>query len=114
MNKIGLPILFLFALGCAGGSSIESRSLAELEPASTDSPVYLFVRAEAVPACPWEVIGFIEAEDENWLAHQGQRDEVSEAARGMGGQAVLVRERDDVQIEVIRFLDPYSICDPRD
>ena len=113
MKTHGLPALLLVLLGCAGGSSIESRPLAELEPVRADSPVYLFVRAEAVPACPWEVIGFIEAEQKDWLAHQDRRDEVSDAARTMGGQAVLVSERDDEQIEVIRFLDPYSICDPR-
>ena len=114
MKTLGLSALLLVLLGCAGGSSIESRPLAELEPASADSPVYLFVRAEAVPACPWEVIGSLEVEETDWLAHQGQRDDVSEAVRRMGGQAVLVNERDDVQIQVIRFLDPYSICDPRD
>lgn len=113
MVRPGLPVLLLVLFGCAGGSSIESRPLAELEPVPADSPVYLFVRAEAVPACPWEVIGSIEAEDD-WLEDQRERDEVSEAVRRMGGQAVLAGERDDVRIQVIRFLDPYSICDPRD
>jgi hypothetical protein len=114
MKTSGSPALLLALLACAGGSSIESRPLVEIEPAPADSPVYLFVRAEGLPACPWEVIGFIETEQEDWLEHQDRRDEVSEAVRRMGGQAVLVNERDEVQIQVIRFLDPYSICDPRD
>lgn len=113
MKTPGLSAPLLVLLGCAGGSSIESRPLVELEPASADSPVYLFVRAEGLPTCPWEVIGSIETEQEDWLEHQDRRDEVSEAVRRMGGQAALVRDRADVQIQAIRFLDPYSICDPR-
>lgn len=114
MKRLRSSAFLLVVLGCAGGSAIESRPLAELEPASADAPVYLFVRTEGVPACPWEVIGSIGAEEDDWLEHQGQRDQVSEAVRRMGGQAVLVSKRGDAQIQVIRFLDPYSICDPRD
>jgi hypothetical protein len=31
----------------------------------------------------------------------------------MGGQAVILESREDTEATVIRFLDPYSLCDPR-
>jgi len=114
MEKSAVTALLLVLLGCAGGGSIESRPLAELDPVSEDIPVYLFVRDETLPPCPWEVIGSVDTDDTTWLEHQARRDAVSKAVRAMGGQAVILDARDDAHIQVIRFLDPYSICDPRD
>jgi hypothetical protein len=86
--------------------------MADLEPVAEDTRVFLFVRDEELPSCPWEVIGSIEAED-GWLERQATRDAVSEAVRRMGGEAVIAETREDRQVQVIRFLDPFSICDPR-
>ena len=113
MVRIGLPAVLSLLLGSCSGASVVSRPMARLEPVSEEAPVYLFVREDELPSCPWEVIGSVEA-DEDWLEHQARRDAVSEAVRRMGGQAVIVDARDDLQLQVIRFLDPFSICDPRD
>ena len=106
-----LPLLVIGGIGCSS-SGVETHAIAQLDPMPDDEPVYLFVRTEEVPECPWETIGSIST-DEGWLAAQDERDEVSAAVRRMGGQAVLLESREDTEVTVIRFLDPYSLCDPR-
>ncbi len=112
MNRPGLLTLLLISgIGC-GSSGVKTQAMVELDPMPDDSPVYLFVRSEELPSCPWETIGSISTE-EGWLAAQDERDEVSAAVRRMGGQAVLLESREETEVTVIRFLDPYSLCDPR-
>ncbi|MEJ2482021.1 MAG: hypothetical protein P8049_02600 [Gemmatimonadota bacterium] len=113
MNKTRLVSLLLIGgIGC-GSSGVKSQAMAELEPIPDDEPVYLFVRTEELPGCPWETIGSIAAQ-EGWLEAQDERDAVSSAARRMGGQAVLLESREETEVTVIRFLDPFSLCDPRE
>jgi len=69
------------------------------------------VREETPPACPWEVVGSVVA-DQGWLDREADRKDVEEAVRTMGGQGVLLLEREDAEADVVRFLDPISICDP--
>ena len=107
-----LPLLFIASLGC-GSRSVETHAMAGLDPLPEDAPVYLFVRNEELPGCPWETIGSVTA-DEGWLDREDERDAVSYAVRRMGGQAVLIESRGDTEVTVIRFLDPYSLCDPRE
>jgi hypothetical protein len=110
-RSIAWVVLLSAFIGCSG-PSVETNPIVELRPLPDDEPVYLFVREEELPACPWEVIGSVETRA-GWLDRQGDRDAVSDAVRGMGGQAVLLGTRDDLVGEAIRFLEPYSICDPR-
>ncbi len=94
-----------------GGPQIQVRPLVHLQPRPVDSAVYVFVREETPPACPWEVVGSIAA-DAGWLDRETERDDVEEAVRTMGGQGILLLERNDPEADVIRFLDPISLCDP--
>ena len=112
MNRIRLlPLLLLAGIGC-GSSGVTTHPMAELDPMPDEAPVYLFIRTEELPDCPWETIGSVTAV-EGWLATQHERDDVSTAVRRMGGQAVILESREDTEATVIRFLDPYSLCDPR-
>jgi hypothetical protein len=105
-----LTFAAISGLAC-GGPAVETRPLVTLPPKPADSTVYLFVRDEATPGCPWEVVGSVEAEA-GWLDRESARSDVEKAVRVMGGQAVLLGSREDSEAEVIRFLDPISLCDP--
>lgn len=105
-----LVVTVVAGVSC-GGRQIEVHPLVQLQPRPAQSAVYLFVREEAPPACPWEVVGSIVA-DQGWLNREADREDVEQAVRTMGGQGVLLVHRDDSDAHVIRFLDPISICDP--
>jgi hypothetical protein len=112
MHRIWMLILLLTAGIACSNRGVETHPVTQLPPLPDDAPIYLFVRAEELPECPWETIGSVRAEP-GWLDRQDERDAVSAAVRRMGGQAVLLESRDDVEPRVIRFLSPYSFCDPR-
>lgn len=99
------------ALAVACGPAVEADPMVELPARDEDAAVLVFVRDESVPACPWEVIGTISARNGETLATDGFR-EARDAARRIGGQAVLLATRSDREGQVIRFLDPRSLCDP--
>ena len=94
-----------------GGPTVEPHPLVQLPARPDDATVYLFVRDEATPGCPWEVIGSVSA-DAGWLDREPDREGVEQAVRTMGGQGVIVGTRGDSEADVIRFLDPISLCDP--
>ena len=107
-------LILAVAVGSAcSGPTVESRPLVQLPPRSDDATVYLFVRDEAPPGCPWEVVGSVAAEA-GWLDRESDRAGVEKAVRAMGGQGVLLGAREDPEADVIRFLDPISLCDPLD
>ena len=115
MRRFGATALILAALyasGC-GGPTVETSPLVQLPPRPDDSTVYQFVRDEAKPGCPWEVVGSVAA-DAGWLDRESDREAVEQAVRAMGGQGVLLGAREDPEADVIRFLDPISLCDPLD
>jgi hypothetical protein len=105
--------LAVFAGFACSGPTVETRPLVRLPPRPDDATVYLFVREEATPGCPWEVIGSVAA-DTGWLDRESDRKSVERAVRAMGGQGVLLGAREDREADVIRFLDPISLCDPLD
>ena len=113
MRRSSTAIMILavsFGFACSG-PTVETRPLVQLPPRPDDATVYLFVREEATPGCPWEVIGSVAA-DTGWLDRESDRKSVERAVRAMGGQGVLLGAREDPEADVIRFLDPISLCDP--
>jgi hypothetical protein len=80
-------------------------------PGEEDAAILLFVRDEKIPACPWEILGTVSGE-RGWAETADGRRAAEDAARKMGGQALLLATRSDAEARVIRFLDPYSLCDP--
>ena len=107
-------LILAAAVGSAcTGPTVESWPLVQLPPRSDNATVYLFVRDEAKPGCPWEVVGSVAA-DAGWLDRESDREAVEQAVRAMGGQGVLLGAREDPEADVIRFLDPISLCDPLD
>ena len=109
-DSMGVIIAGLFCLACSG-PAVETRPLVRLPPRSDDATVYLFVRDEVSPGCPWEVVGSVEAEA-GWPDRESDRQAVEKAVREMGGQGILLGAREDAEADVIRFLDPISLCDP--
>jgi len=104
-------VLAVLSSASCGGPTVEPQPLVRLPPRPADATVYLFVRDEATPGCPWEVIGSVSA-DAGWLDREPDRKGVEQAVRAMGGQGVLLGARGDPEADVIRFLDPISLCDP--
>jgi len=115
MRKYSTAALILTVLPgfACGGPAVEAHPMVQLPPRPDDSTVYLFVREEAQPGCPWEVVGSVAA-DPGWLDRESDRKGVEKAVRAMGGQGVLLGAREDPEADVIRFLDPISLCDPLD
>ena len=115
MRRLRTAALILAALPgfACGGPTVETRPLVQLPPRPDDATVYLFVREEAIPGCPWEVVGSVAA-DAGWLDRESDRKAVERAVRAMGGQGVLLGAREDPEADVIRFLDPISLCNPLD
>jgi len=111
-DSMGLILAALFGLACSG-PAVETRPMVLLPPRSDDATVYLFVRDEVSPGCPWEVVGSVEAEA-GWPDRESDRKAVEKAVREMGGQGILLGARMDPKADVIRFLDPISLCDPLD
>ncbi len=111
-NNMALTLAAISGLAC-GGPAIETRPLVTLPPRPDDATVYLFVRDEVSPGCPWEVVGNVEAEA-GWPDRESDRKGVEQAVREMGGQGILLGTRMDREADVIRFLDPISLCDPLD
>lgn len=111
-NSMVLILAAIFGLAC-GGPAIETRPLVTLPPRPDDATVYLFVRDEVSPGCPWEVVGTVKAEA-GWPDRESDRKGVEKAVREMGGQGALLGARLDPEADVIRFLDPISLCDPLD
>ena len=110
-SSTAVMILAVFFGFACSGPTVETRPLVQLPPRPDDATVYLFVREEATPGCPWEVIGSVAA-DAGWLDRESDRKSVERAVRAMGGQGVLLGAREDPEADVIRFLDPISLCDP--
>lgn len=104
-------VLAVLSSASCSGPTVEPQPLVQLPPRPDDATVYLFVRDEATPGCPWEVIGSVSA-DAGWLDREPDREGVEQAVRTMGGQGVLLGARGDPEADVIRFLDPISLCDP--
>mgnify|MGYP001551449094 FL=1 len=111
-GSMGLVLTALFGLGCSG-PAVETRPLVLLPPRPDEAKVYSFVRDEVSPGCPWEVVGSVAAEA-GWLDRESDRKAVEQAVREMGGQGILLGARTDPEADVIRFLDPISLCDPLD
>lgn len=111
-NSMVLILAAISGLAC-GGPAIETRPLVTLPPRPDDATVYLFVRDEVSPGCPWEVVGTVTAET-GWPDRESDRQAVEQAVREIGGQGILLEARPDPEADVIRFLDPISLCDPLD
>jgi hypothetical protein len=115
MLRFGTAALILVVLPgfACSGPTVETSPLVQLPPRPDDATVYLFVREEATPGCPWEVVGSVAA-DAGWLDRESDLKAVEQAVRAMGGQGVLLGAREDPEADVIRFLDPISLCNPLD
>lgn len=97
------------ALAC--GPAVRPEPMVEVAPREESAEVLVFSRDEKIPACPWEVIGTVSGEA-GWARDADGLREAREEARKMGGQALLLASRGDDEAQVVRFLDPYSLCDP--
>ena len=97
--------------GLACGPSVRSEPMVDVPSREEGAEVLLFVRDEKIPLCPWEILGTVSGE-RGWVETEGGRRKAEDAARRMGGQALLLATRTDAEAQVVRFLDPYSICDP--
>lgn len=93
----------------ACGPRVETHPVGRLPPRAEDAPVGVYVRSEKLPACAWEEIGTVDAE-QGWVEDVGRSRVVLAAVRRMGGEAVIVAAPSDAEGDVIRFLDP--LCDP--
>ncbi|MFO7586525.1 MAG: hypothetical protein R6X22_00480 [Gemmatimonadota bacterium] len=110
--RLAMAAALLAAIPVAAcGPSVASEPMVELPARPGDAVILVFARDEKVPACPWEVIGSVSAEP-GWALDPDALREASDAARKMGGHALLLAARSDAGAQVIRFLDPLSLCDP--
>ncbi len=108
----GRSLIATFALASvACGPSVRSEPMVDLPSREGSAEVLLFVRDEKIPACPWEIVGTVSGE-RGWAATADGRRKAEDAARTMGGQALLLATRSATEAQVVRFLDPYSLCDP--
>jgi len=109
LGLAGAAACLLSAVAC--GPSVRSEPLVEVPSQDESAEVRLFVRDERIPDCPWEILGTVSGES-GWAGTTDGRRKAEDAARNMGGQALLLETRADADAQVVRFLDPYSLCDP--
>lgn len=98
----------------ACGPSVASDPLVTAPPRVPDEEVLVFVRSERPPACPWEVLGSLGGPGAKPIDEGSRLAEAKKAAARMGGDAVLFAAVPASQAQVIRFLDPRSLCDPHE
>lgn len=102
-----LALVAIWPLAC--GPKVEAVETAQVVERDDDAEVLVYVRdVDGIPACPWEVLGTVEIDDD-WTEEDELRG-VKRAAARLGGHAVMAESATSEHVRVLRFFDP--LCNP--